>query len=370
VVVLFGGMAGGLANDTWEWDGTDWTQRFPTDTPSARYDHAMTYDSNRGAAVLFGGNISGNLYSDETWEWDGTNWAKKSPATKPAGRYDHAMAYDSMRGVVVLFGGDISAGYNDETWEWDGTNWIDRAIKPLSARCGHAMAYDSMQGVVVLFGGGTSAGYNDETWEWDGANWVLKNPANKPSGRCDHAMAYDSTRGVVVLFGGRISASPWYNDETWEWDGTNWTQKSPVNKPSARVDHAMAYDSARGAVVLFGGCMSASPRENNETWEWDGTNWTQKSPANKPSGRYDHAMAYDSIRGVVLLFGGYLYGGLYSDETWEWDGTNWVLKNPSNNPSGRSDHALAYDSVRGVVVLFGGVVVVGAGHLSDETWEY
>jgi hypothetical protein len=43
----------------------------------------------------------------------------------------------------------------------------------------------------------------------------------------------------------------------------------------------------------------------NDTWVWDGTNWVQKFPGHCPSARYHHAMAYDAARGQVVLFGGY-----------------------------------------------------------------
>ena len=39
-------------------------------------------------------------------------------------------------------------------------------------------------------------------------------------------------------------------NDTWVWDGANWTQKSPQTSPSARWYQAMAYDSAHGQVVF------------------------------------------------------------------------------------------------------------------------
>lgn len=74
-------------------------------------------------------------------------------------------------------------------------------------------------------------------------DWV---PARVLEARSSHAMAYDSARGRVVLFGGQGSS------DTWEWDGNDWTLRSPNNSPPARSRHAMAYDSARQHVVLFG----------------------------------------------------------------------------------------------------------------------
>jgi hypothetical protein len=56
----------------------------------------------------------------------------------------------------------------------------------------------------------------------------------------------------------------------------------------------MAYDSKRERTVLFGG--SAGNVKFNDTWEWDGDNWTQVADTG-PSARGGHAMAYDSNRG-------------------------------------------------------------------------
>ena len=83
-----------------------------------------------------------------------------------------------------------------------------------------------------------------------------------PIGRNRHAMAYDSARGVAVLFGGWDHLN---RNDTWEWDGEGWSEISPVASPSARLRHAMAYDSARDRVVLFGG-DDEKPGLLRDTW--------------------------------------------------------------------------------------------------------
>jgi len=175
------------------------------------------------------------------------------------------------------------------------------------------MAYDSAREVVVLFGGyDYSSGDRNDTWEWEGTTWTQVADSG-PSPRRNHAMAYDSARGVTVLFGGY---DDWdYHNDTWEWDGATWTQVADSG-PSGRHGHAMAYDSARGVVVLFGGYDGMDPA--NDTWEWDGTIWTQVADSG-PTRRYGHAMAYDGARGVTVLFGGD-QGAWYRDDTWEWAG--------------------------------------------------
>ena len=54
--------------------------------------------------------------------------------------------------------------------------------------------------------------------------WIQESPATSPSARSDHAMAYDAGHGQTVLFGGGDSTGDFLGD-TWVWDGTTWTQK-------------------------------------------------------------------------------------------------------------------------------------------------
>ncbi|MBI4872520.1 MAG: hypothetical protein HY814_13250, partial [Candidatus Riflebacteria bacterium] len=51
--------------------------------------------------------------------------------------------------------------------------------------------------------------------------WVQRSPSSSPSTRCRHAMAFDSTRDRTLLFGGWAGS---YAQDTWEYDGGNWTQ--------------------------------------------------------------------------------------------------------------------------------------------------
>src|SRR5438093_1603782 len=124
-----------------------------------------------------------------------------------------------------------------------------------------------------------------------------------PTARYGPAMAYDAARGQVVLFGGHGSTRALF-DDTWTWDGTDWTLRTPVHHPSPRSYTTMAYDAARGQVVLFGGDNGMT---FGDTWTWDGTDWTQRTPVHAPSTRAGEGMAYDAARGQVVLFGGFNY---------------------------------------------------------------
>ncbi len=136
-VVLFGGWHfDGVSNmnmqDTWEFDPVtyDWTQVITANSPPRRQWASMVYDSVRNEVVLFGGYDgyppSSNGLLGDTWTYDGTNWTQKFPAHSPRPHYGSAIAFDSTRGVVRLLGGQVADSTTyllAEEWEWDGTDW-------------------------------------------------------------------------------------------------------------------------------------------------------------------------------------------------------------------------------------------------------
>lgn len=140
-----------------------------------------------------------------------------------------------------------------------------------------------------------------------------------------------------------------------------WTQKQDMG-PTGRFQHAMAYDEARKCVVLFGGQpQAADVPGNRDTWERSGGTWARVADTG-PEPRHHHAMAYDSKR--VILFG-CLTGTDSSGAMWQWDGKHWAQRSDFG-PGSRFALALAYDSARDRVVLFGGQE---KGQTLGDTWE-
>jgi hypothetical protein len=183
------------------------------------------------------------------------------------------------------------------------------------------MSYDTATGTVVLFGGYNGSSDLNDTWTWNGTTWTQQFPATSPPIRESSTMSYDPATGTVVLFGGFNGG---YLNDTWTWDGTTWTQvdASPANctnncvgSPSIRNWSTTAYDTATGAVVLFGGVNAGNTNNLNDTWTWNGTTWTQQSPATSPPVRHDASMAYDTATGTVVLFGGH-NGSSTLNDTW------------------------------------------------------
>jgi uncharacterized protein (TIGR03437 family) len=303
----------------------NWTQQNPQTSPTGRGTPRMAYDSMHSQVVLFGGgngNPVNHGYLNDTWIWDGANWTQSQPAQSPTPRSNTGIAYDSVHGQTVVFGGEGVGGARlGDTWLWDGSNWTQfQQIGP-PAREYHAMAFDSQHGQVVMFGGeGVSGDLLNDTWIWDGTSWTLAHPQSSPPPRAGLAMAYDAAHGQVVLFGGNTDSSNL--GDTWLWDGTNWTQVTPQNSPPARCYHEMAYDSAHDQVVLFGGGTSDLLSMNTglfgDTWLWDGSNWTQGTPQNSPSARNRFGMTFDAGHEQAVLFGGRNATGGFWDDTWTW----------------------------------------------------
>jgi hypothetical protein len=312
----------------------NWFQESPATSPPARNYAGLAYDAAQGQVVVFGGagEPGGRCcgYFGDTWVWNGTNWTQEFPADSPSARGAYGMAYDAAQGQVVLFGGSNGINPLNDTWVWNGTNWtqLSPANSP-SARGAFSMVYDAAQSEIVLFGGLVfGAGpetFLADTWVWNGTNWTQEFPANSPPARSDYDMAYDAVHGQVVLFGG-VSGNNFLGD-TWVWDGTNWTQLSPATSPPARADSPMAYDVALSEAVLFGGDSSGTSL--NDTWVWDGTNWTQEFPADSPSARVWADMAYDPQQSQVVLFGGLNPVDGFVNDTWVW-GTPQLSVSPTS----------------------------------------
>jgi len=114
----------------------------------------------------------------------------------------------------------------------------------------------------------------------------------------------------VVLTGGKGDTIR--TDNTWTWDGTNWTLLSPAFQVEALVGAGYAFDPAVQAVVVFGGVA--------ETWSWNGTTRTQIVPTNSPSAREGVGMTYDPAMRQTIIFGSLIANGPLTNETWQFVG--------------------------------------------------
>ncbi len=325
--------------------GADGPLTFRQVIPGGRSWGSMAYDAARNRIVLFGGQVNG-VNQNDTWLFDGINWTRVFPANSPQPRYGHRMVYDAARQEVVLFGGHRGDTRLNDTWVWNGTDWTQKtpATSP-TPREYHAMAYDAARQEVVLHGGNSAGAGNTETWTWNGTNWTLEAPATSPPAHNNSALAYDAARQEVVLFGNQ--------GQTWIWNGTTWTQRSPFGPPSARNHLTMDYDPVRQEVVLFSGS------NQSDTWTWNGTAWTRKTPASQIAGRQGHMMAWHNGIQRMVVFGGDIPGvDNWSADTDFWNGTDWAFhsgKIQTFDMTGRANGIWNFTSINvpsGITVVF------------------
>ncbi|TME35854.1 MAG: hypothetical protein E6I75_10895, partial [Chloroflexi bacterium] len=91
---------------------------------------------------------------------------------------------------------------------------------------------------MLLFGGSGAHGAVDDTWIWEGANWTEQHPSVRPAARSDPVLAFDNATGRMLLFGGVDSRGTLLND-TWAWNGATWEEQSVAAAPPARKAASM-----------------------------------------------------------------------------------------------------------------------------------
>ena len=284
----------------------------------------MTFNSLTSSVLLFGGS-TGFAASNQTWSFNGSTWTQLTPTTSPTAKAGNELVVDLLRGVVVMYGGVNTSPFGgasvDQTWEWNGTSWTQ--VFPTTTPGGlgsYGACYDLVRSRVVLYGGTADTFFPiaaNGTWEYDGSNWSLIPTVGSPGPLERPAMCYHAGLGTTVLFGG-IDPQTGGTDTTWLYNGTNWTAAAVVGpKPAVRTGAKMAYDSTRGVCVLTGGMNPNTGNPIVDTWEWNGTSWTQA--ANAPTGRIGAGLAYLPSSRRVVQFGGMhpMTGAMFGD-TWDY----------------------------------------------------
>lgn len=205
------------------------------------------------------------------------------------------------------------------------------------------------------------------------AQWTQRAPAASPTGRGGHGMAYDSSNGTILVFGGDTFGFPTgASNQTWRYNGTTWTQLTPATSPPASAGVEMVYDVVRGVFVTYGSMNTGffGGPSADRTWEFNGTTWTQVFPVTTPGGLGLYGMAYDVVRGRTVVYGGVAnnFFPIAEANTWEYDGTNWTLVAAAGGPGPLERPAMCFHSGINRTVLFGGIDPQIGG--TDTTWLY
>jgi cysteine-rich repeat protein len=352
---------------TWLWNGTNWAiSSVAAVGGQCPWFDAMTFDAFRGVVV--------GRCGDKTFQWDGVTSAWQLYGGADIGDvFGTSLAYDPIKKLSILFGGSDFVTAIDGTWTFNGTWSQPLILTPTpDKRAQHAMTYRAATGEVVVFGGidYTTATAFGDTWLFSGGAWTRFAPGSLGPARLDHVLDYDSVRDRVVLFGGvpNLDSAPPQLNDVWEWDGLTWTEKTPLSgSPPGGRYFASAFDVLRKELIVFGGYDSTSLTTFGETWGWNGSTWSHKTTPVAPSPRHGASMAYDVARGRIVLHGGAVVSNVPYADTWEWDGTSWTQFFPATSPGQRWRAPMSYDPDRQRVVLTYGKSQAG---ISEEVWEW
>jgi len=365
-MVLFGGSTKVDAgtrlsydlDDTWAWVNDHWVQLYPLNSPHGRSFHTMVYDSNRRRTLLFGGKSgtsqTDSVLYDDTWQFDGTNWSQINTPNQPSKRFYPGSAYDPVHDKWVLFGGTAVAAdgkttvnYYD-TWEFDGTTWTQKAatgpnvIKPI-------LVYDEKNDRIVMMASDTKQAVFMYAYDRNTATWTQITPAKLPDCTADAQMVYESGLDTIMLFGGVCTTSP-VAGSTWEYDGTTWAAVANASDPDRVAAEALAYDSSRQEAVMFGGTLAfANPTGGTHVYQKQV--WTTPPAPNTPAPRSLFSFVTNPDDKLIWLYGGMNDSSLATD-FWSYANGEWAKLPLDNGPTACGTPNASYDTDRKKLVVF------------------
>jgi hypothetical protein len=345
-------------------------------SPTARNEARMVYAQDLHRVVLFGGSTPvdrGTKLSyelNDTWEKTSSRWIQRFPAHSPSPRGAHVMVYDPQRARVVLFGGRTGTTAFNDTWIYKNGDWtkLDTATTP-PGRFLAGAAYDSKRDRIVVFGGssysadGKSLVTLTDTWEFDGTNWIQRSSSGPDVSK--PMLVYDAANDQVLMLGLTTKSETLM----YQYDAAagTWKQLTPTTLPACVNEGMLLFNAATQKPFFSGGvCAGSSATEDN--LEWDGSNWKKLDVLTNAGRVFGAASAYDTDNSVVVLFGGTDILGVTRSSTFLFSGSIWLdASSAAVDPAPRSLFSFVTDPVNNTIWMFGGI---DDTQTFDDFWKY
>ncbi len=325
------------------WVPAQWTELDPEARPMARTTHPTVFVGAH-RALVFGGetrdtHVAKMVNTADTWLFhtDTARWERVETARAPSPRCHQSAAYSPDHGLVLLVGGfrNDAGDYqvHDDAWVYDVPGRAWRALEPEGyprrPTADNCLLYSPGRRAFLHIAADGAALWSPDEDRWtrlptprvqDPRGAELPGPLFGPS----ITAGLDPRTGKVLLFGGVDAAGEerGFHARTYEYDleaGTLTLVESPL-APSPRVRPGFAYDSRRGAFVLFGGVREDdSPREG-DLWRYLPARraWEPIEAANPPGPRGGYfGMAYDPELDACFLLCGRQARERFLDEAWQ-----------------------------------------------------
>ena len=272
----------------------------------------IAFDGTRGKVVV--------VRDGYVWAWDGTRWIVLS-TTAPALGSEYNVVFDPDTGkLYALFArpntGDIlfPNPLRDVLFEWDGTSWTQSTTTNAPAAQTLMVTYDTVRRRIFAFGvtdsGAALAAMLDPLTN----AWTTVTPPAAIAGMREATIAFDQARGRVVVGVPASIFAPVHGHAVLEWNGAVWSSSTAAM--SIPASWSLVYDPIAQRVLALGGALTA---QTSAARAWNGVAWTDLPPI--IGARQASAVAFDTARQKRFVFGGSLGE---SDDVIEGDQLGWT----------------------------------------------
>jgi hypothetical protein len=239
---------------------------------------------------------------------------------------------------------------------------------------------------LYMFGGdGANGAVIGDLWAYSnagstGATWTYIPGGNYTAGEAPYPRkggGWSCGAGLCVLAGGmstKMYGDTWiFSESTGAWSQVTCGRRAVC--PPARAFQAMAYDPVRALHVMFGGYAGT----NQDVFYWADTytlnaatkTWTNMTGGTAPPAREGAAASY--VPGVGVVFFGGSDGQTVFNDMYVWSGTQWlpVTSTIAGDPTAPAPSLymsnMSWDPIRNVVIVAKGLRNTGWTP-SEDTW--
>lgn len=226
---------------TWAYDFNTNTWSEQATEPPPRASARMVYDTESDRIILFGGfaitecaSVGNFDFFDDTWAYDYNTdtWTNMESSNSPSARFNQTMAYDSQADRVILYGSitklPLESDERHLAWSYDYNTNTWNALGPIEMELDVAryanMDYDKESSRMVHYGMGETRIYNYTADSWQTVELGSGSDTLPRLEWGGTVMVYNEALDRMVVFGGceenfRCTNDVWLydlNSNTWE----------------------------------------------------------------------------------------------------------------------------------------------------------
>ena len=300
--------------ESFTYDGTSFTEIPSINTTRQGMDNNGAGTTT--AALVCGGLVTGTGVIDDTEEYNGSAWSEQNDLNTARARGSNIGSQ-----TAALFCGGSEPSVSAHSEEYNGTSWTEgNNLNTARKELGGAGTQTS-----ATIAGGSTGSVSNVVEQYDGTSWTTI-PATLGTARTSLTPTNAGTSSSYMVSGGNtgsiVGNSEEFTISLLATTGGAWS--SGANYPTTIQDAAGAGPST--AAVLWGGYDG--PAYDAETFEYDGTTWTESGDLNTARACYNVGTGSQT---AALQASGYATSD-HTENSEEYNGTAWTEGNNLNNP--------------------------------------